>query len=248
LGGVRVKGRGTVEDAEWIKAALFPLAAPTPVAEPGACGGDPARSWTDCGVAGCAHDGRDAREHGTRLWDALVEACRRLSGTGVLPESHGTTPRVSVSIDHQALVSGLGEGLLEGGGSLSAAAVRRLACDAEVLPFVLGSRSQVLDVGRASRLVTTAIWLALVLRDRHCAFPGCTRPPIACDAHHILHWVDGGPTSLDNLVLLCRTHHTMIHVTPWEVRLDQTDRRPEFLPPARLDPAQRPRRRQPLRE
>jgi hypothetical protein len=104
-------------------------------------------------------------------------------GRNCLPQSHGTIPLISVSIDHDALATGLGEGLLEGGGSLSAAAVRRLACDAEILPFVLGSKSQILDVGRASRLVTVAIWLALVLRDRHCAFPGCTRPPIACDAH-----------------------------------------------------------------
>jgi len=247
LGGVRLRGRGTVEDAEWLKSALFPLAAPEPAGEPGACGGDPARSATDCGVADCAHDGRDPREHGVRLWDAQVEACRRLTGTDTLPQSHGTVPRISVSIDHDALAARLGEGLLEGGGSLSAAAVRRLACDAEILPFVLGSRSQILDVGRASRLVTVAIWLALVLRDRHCAFPGCTRRPIACDAHHIVHWVEGGPTCLDNLVLLCRTHHTMVHSTPWEVRLSSDDRRPEFLPPPRLDPQRRPRRRQPLR-
>jgi hypothetical protein len=248
LGGVRVQGRGTVEDAEWIRSALLPLAAPDPAGHAGGCGGDPARPATSCGVADCAHDGRDPREHGTRLWDALVEACRRLTGTDTLPQAHGMTPRVAVSIGHDALATGLGEGLLEGGGSLSAAAVRRLACDAEILPVVLGSRSQILDVGRSSRLVTAAIWLALVLRDRHCAFPGCTRPPIACDAHHLVHWVEGGPTRLDNLVLLCRTHHTMIHTTPWQVRLNPDDRRPEFLPPARLDPHRRPRRRQPLRE
>ena len=49
------------------------------------------------------------------------------------------------------------------------------------------------------RLVDTTIWLILILRDRHCTFPGCRRPPVACDAHHITHWADGGPTSLDNL-------------------------------------------------
>jgi hypothetical protein len=70
---------------------------------------------------------------------------------------------------------------------------------------------------------------------------------VACDAHHITHWVDGGHTALDNLVLLCRTHHTMIHTTPWEVRLNPEDQAPEFLPPTRLDPDRRPRRRQPLR-
>jgi hypothetical protein len=85
------------------------------------------------------------------------------------------------------------------------------------------------------RLVTTALWKALVLRDAHCAFPGCRRPPIACDAHHIIHWIDDGDTSLDNLVLLCRTHHTIIHTTPWQVRLNPIDRRPEFIPPPTVD-------------
>ncbi|MGI8900427.1 MAG: HNH endonuclease signature motif containing protein, partial [Nocardioides sp.] len=71
----------------------------------------------------------------------------------------------------------------------------------------------------------------LVLRDRHCTFPGCRRPPIACDAHHIQHWADGGPTSLDNLMLLCRAHHTVLHTTSWDTRINPGDRRPEFRPP-----------------
>ena len=109
--------------------------------------------------------------------------------------------------------------------------MRRLACDAGILPAVLGTDSEVLDVGRTQRLVTAAIWKALVLRDRHCRFPGCRRLPIACDAHHLIHWADGGDTSMDNLVLLCRAHHTVIHQTGWQVRLNPTDRLPEFRPP-----------------
>jgi hypothetical protein len=89
-----------------------------------------------------------------------------------------------------------------------------------------------LDVGRSKRLVTPGIWTALVARDAHCAFPSCTRPPVMCHAHHIRHWAEGGPTSLDNLVLLCGHHHRTIHHTPWHVRLAD-DRRPEFLPPAK---------------
>jgi hypothetical protein len=116
-----------------------------------------------------------------------------------------------VSVDYDTLSSRVGEaGLVDFDTRLSASAVRRLACDAEILPLVLGSRSQVLDVGRSSRLVTPGLWHALVARDRHCAFPGCTRMPIACDAHHVRHWADGGATALDNLVLLCRTHHTVV--------------------------------------
>lgn len=121
--------------------------------------------------------------------------------------------------------------MLETGERLSAAAVRKLACDAEIVPAVLGGQGEVLDVGRTQRLVTAVIWKALVLRDRHCRFPGCRRPPIACDAHHLRHWADGGATALDNLVLLCRAHHTIIHTTGWQVRLNPTDRKPEFKPP-----------------
>jgi hypothetical protein len=248
IGGVRLSGRGTVEDASLIKQVLMSLAGPE-VTEPGACGGTPTDRVGACGIKDCAHDGRDPRDHGTRMWDALVDACRQLTRTDVLPESHGTRPQIAVTMDLRHLTNSLvGVGVLVTGESLSASAVRRLACDADLLPLVLGSDSQPLDVGRRARLVTHYLWLALVARDRHCAFPGCRRPPVACDAHHIVHWADGGLTALHNLVLLCRHHHTLIHTTPWEVRINPRDQLPEFLPPERLDPLRRPLRRRPLRE
>ena len=108
------------------------------------------------------------------------------------------------------------------------------AYDAEIIPTILGSRGEVLDVGRLRRLVTPALWTALMVRDRHCTFPACTRPPLMCHAHHLHHWADGGDTSLDNLALLCGHHHRVIHHTPWEMRLNPDDRQPEFLPPQRL--------------
>jgi hypothetical protein len=138
---------------------------------------------------------------------------------------------MTVTVGLETLVDGVGVATLGTGEQLSATAVRRLACDAEVIPAVLGSRGEVLDVGRTQRLVTTAIWKALVLRDEHCRFPGCRRLPIACDAHHLVPWAEGGATSLDDLVLLCRAHHTLLHTTPWQVRLDPVDRRPVFQPP-----------------
>jgi hypothetical protein len=124
-----------------------------------------------------------------------------------------------------------GVGTTEDGTDLPPGVLRRLACDAEVIPAVLGAKGEPLDVGRASRLVTPAIWTALVLRDRHCAFPGCDRPPVMGHAHHIRHWILGGETKLPNLVLLCGHHHRVIHHTPWKVRLNPDDQRPEFLPP-----------------
>jgi hypothetical protein len=108
-----------------------------------------------------------------------------------------------------------------------------MACDAEIIPTVLGTAGQVLDVGRAHRLVTAALWTALIARDRHCAFPGCTRMPLACDAHHITHWADGGLTALSNLVMLCRHHHTLIHQTPWIVKIDEDTGQPVWTPPPR---------------
>lgn len=247
LGGAWLRGYGTLEDAELIKTCLQPLAAPETTA-PGACGGTPRKAGDlgrdadgrrvnrGCPDPQCAHDGSDPREGATRLWDALLEACRRLQATDSLPHAHGTAARITVVIDHDDLRDQVDDaGLLGSGERLSAAAVRRLACDAEIIPGVLGSDGQVLDVGRLQRLVTTAIWLALVLRDRHCTFPGCDRQPIACDAHHIVHWADGGPTSLDNLVLLCRRHHTLTHHSPWTVHLDPVTRRPVWTPPPPVD-------------
>ena len=223
-GGVRIKGGGSVEDGEVLRAALLPLTKPSPAVDPD----DPT----------CETE-RDPRDHGARMWDALVQTAQHSLDTDFPPESHGSRPRVVVTTAYDKLVAGLGDACpTETGLELSVAAVRRLACHAEGIPGVLGSDGQILDVGRAYRLVTVALWIALILRDRHCAFPGCTRPPSMCHAHHIVHWVDGGPTSLANLVLLCGEHHRTVHHTPWQVRLRPDDGLPEFLAPPRRDGVQ----------
>ena len=89
--------------------------------------------------------------------------------------------------------------------------VRLLACDAQVIPAVLGGAGELLDLGRSRRLATPGILTALALRDQGCSYPGCTMPPGWCDAHHLRHWVDGGATSVENMSLLCRQHHTTVH-------------------------------------
>ena len=188
-GGAWIKGRCSTEDAALIKATLIPLAAPHPSTGP-VCDPD------TCTVPGCGHDGRDPRDHGTRMLDALVEACRRLQTTDLLPDSHGASPRITVTMDLTDLRDQSGFGATETGEQLTATTLRRICCDADLIPAVLGTDSAVLDVGRTQRLVTAAIWKALVARDQHCRFPNCTRPPLMCHAHHIVHWVDGGPTSL----------------------------------------------------
>jgi 3-oxoacyl-(acyl-carrier-protein) synthase len=82
----------------------------------------------------------------------------------------------------------------------------------------MAGQSEVLDVGRATRTVSAAQWKALVARDRHCTAPGCTRPPSHCDAHHIQHWDQGGPTDIANLRLLCWHHHRQEHLEHAQAR------------------------------
>jgi hypothetical protein len=146
-----------------------------------------------------------------------------------------------VTVPFDVLTGQLGAGLLDTGEPITAEQVRRIACDAQILPAVLGSDGQVLDLGRSRRLFTGAIRRALVLRDGGCAFPGCDRPARWTEGHHIQPWPAGGPTTMDNGVLLCGHHHRAIHHDGWQVRL-ATDHRPEFLPPTHIDPHRQPRR------
>jgi hypothetical protein len=93
----------------------------------------------------------------------------------------------------------------------------RRACDAAVGRIVLRGRSEVLDVGRRTRIVPRALRRAIERRDRGCAFPGCTASVRWCDVHHLVHWADGGTTDLDNCVLLCRRHHLLCHEGGWRI-------------------------------
>ncbi|MGI5522632.1 DUF222 domain-containing protein [Micromonospora sp. CA-259024] len=183
----------------------------------------------------------DTRSAEQRRHDALADVCRLALRTGELPESGGDPAQIVVTTSYDGLTRQLGAGALDIGLRLAPDTVRRLACDAAILPAVLGGAGQVLDVGRQRRLVTGPLRRALVLRDGGCAFPGCDRPPRWCAAHHIRHWADGGPTSLDNAVLLCGHHHRHVHQSDWAVRLGD-DGHPEFVPPAWLDPDRLPRR------
>ncbi|MFF0315796.1 DUF222 domain-containing protein [Micromonospora sp. NPDC005252] len=214
-GRLRLTGVLDVEAAALLRAAIDPLTAPA--------GPD------------------DTRTPGQRRHDALADVCRLALRTGELPEHGGDPTQVVITTGYDGLTRQLGAGALDTGLQLTPEAVRRLACDAVILPAVLGGAGQPLDVGRQRRLITGPLRRALVLRDRGCAFPGCDRPPRWCDGHHIRHWADGGDTSLDNAVLLCGHHHRHVHRGDWTVHLGG-DGHPEFTPPAWLDPEQLPRR------
>ena len=120
-----------------------------------------------------------------------------------------------MSVPLADLKTGTGAGSTIGGQLLGIETIRRIACDAMIIPVVLGTGSQILDVGRAKRLFTGALLAALRLRDKGCTIPDCTTPPQWADAHHLIHWVDGGTTSLLNGALICPRHHTIAHQRGW---------------------------------
>ena len=162
---------------------------------------------------------RDRRPIPERRADALVAICRLYlaSREQEIGPRRGL-PHVSIVADIGAL-TGITDDLLAAMrceashvGLLSRATLERLACDCKVSRILTDGPSQVLDVGRATRTVSKALWKALVARDKHCTHPGCTRRPAYCDAHHIIHWTRGGPTDLANLKLLCWEHHRKQHL------------------------------------
>jgi hypothetical protein len=219
-GRLRLTGRFGPEDGALLAGLLSPLAKPRPV------------------------DGtRDLRSPAERSGDAFADLLRLMANAAEAPVEGGERPHLTVTVSLRELRDQVGYANLAGVGelaSLSPRQLRRLACDAHVTPMVLDSDSQPLDVGRSKRTAPPGLRKGLVWRDGGCAFPGCDRPARWCDSHHARHWIDGGPTKLDNMVLLCRRHHTLIHSSDWEVRI--RDRLPEFLPPAFIDPERKPRR------
>ena len=112
------------------------------------------------------------------------------------------------------------------------AAARRLP------PALGGGPTQPLEVGRTTRVVTAAQRAALVVRDGGCAVAGCDRPPAWCEAHHLRHWLHGGPTDLANLALVCRAHHRAVHEGGWRLTRDP-DGRLTATPPHRKHPTHR---------
>src|SRR6478609_1858579 len=183
----------------------------------------------------------DHRTPKVRNGQALKEVLRRFLNLGDAPTHGGQRPHITLTMNYQDLRNRIGAAYLELGGVITAGEARLLACDADIIPAVLGSTSEILDVGRAQRLFTPAIRKAITLRDRGCTFPGCDRPPGCTDAHHVLSWLDGGISSYDNGCLLCRHHHTVIHQGNWHIQW-ATDGTPEFIPPEFVDPERKPRR------
>jgi hypothetical protein len=188
----------TPEQAAALEAAIGPLSVPCPNEETGE---------------------RDLRPAGQRRVEALTQVCRRSSafdadGQGADgPASSDAALHVTIALDDLEARTGCGEvlGSTATGTVLSPEILRRVACDAALIPHVLGSAGEHLDLGRVVRLFTRAQRRRLWRRDRGCTYPGCTAPSAWTRAHHVLHWADGGPSDVDNAALLCQRHHTVVH-------------------------------------
>jgi hypothetical protein len=150
----------------------------------------------------------------SRAADALVE----LAGVSVGRDSDADRATVVVHVDHEVLVGKDGAAELEGGVALDPAVARRLCCDARIKVMAHGRDGAGFGVGRTSRTVPPWLYREIRRRDRGCRFPGCHRT-IGVAAHHLDWWVrDEGPTDDDNLALLCRAHHRLVHEGRWGIR------------------------------
>jgi hypothetical protein len=193
---------------------------------------------------------RDTRQPRQRRADALSALVE--TALGVEHPRRGERPRVVVQVTPEQLldakdrlggtVTGMASGMaeVEGGGPLPGWAVRRLACDAVLQRIVFSPTEGPIELGRSERLASVTQRRVLAARDGACVVPGCGAPPDICDAHHVVHWADGGPTDLLNMCLLCPAHHTAVHAGTWAVSID-AQQQVTVTPPRWVDPLQRSR-------
>lgn len=234
----------TEDQFETLMTALTPEASP----RTGAAGTDdgcPAGEGTCADLEGRERAvPRDPRSHAQKSLDGLVASCRIALATGQLPANGGSKPQVMAIIPYEQLSERVGRttesAMLAFAGPVPASQIRRIACEADIIPVVLSGEGRILDVGTAARYFPPHLRKALVARDGGCAFPGCTVPAPWCEAHHIEYYSQGGTTSTDNGVLLCGFHHHLVHREKW--RISVRSGVPWFIPPTYVDPYQAPLR------
>ena len=150
--------------------------------------------------------------------DGMVKLAESFLADHHVSGSAGERFQVMVHLDQEVLeADGAWSATLEDGTGVSAETLRRVACDCGLL--AVGQEGQSLNIGRRSRSIPPALRRALRLRDRGCAFPGCTHTRFL-HAHHVKHWLHGGATSLENLVLTCSFHHHLVHEGGWRITTD----------------------------
>ena len=192
------------------------------------------------GTVGSTGDRLDTRTQGQRMHDALEDVCDRLLRTDdSLPDSGGTPATVIITIDIDDLLAHTGYAVTSDGTLIRTEHAVRLADQADLYFAAVTATGAVVNLGRSRRIATLGQTMALIARDRGCSFPGCDTPPEWCERHHILGWIEGGDTDLDNLTLLCRYHHHNFLTRGWTCRINP-DGLPEWRPPKTVDRHQRP--------
>ena len=174
----------------------------------------------------------DTRTLSQQQADAAVQLADIHLGCGTLPLLRGVKPHVAVTVDLEDLIdpaAGQGAATMGFGATLSAARARWAACDADLTRIVLGPNGEPLDLGRSKRLVTAGLRKAVIARDKTCVFAGCDAPHWWAEVHHLIHWTQGGETSLANSGLLCERHHTQVH-HGFTVRRDDAGRWHTYRP------------------
>lgn len=197
-------------------------------------------------AGGADHPAEDQPTRAQTLLHGLVSACTIALSADRLPATGGHRPQVMVTIDYRDLLGDVARAAATGPPDATAAtsgrpgqavfaqriparSIRQIACDADLIPLVLGAHGQILDIGRAQRLFPPHLRRALIARDGGCAFPDCTIPATWCQAHHIRPWSIGGTTTVDNGVLLCAHHHRLVHTSDWSIHTRHGT--PWFTPP-----------------
>ncbi|MFD4179602.1 DUF222 domain-containing protein [Rhodococcus sp. NPDC058481] len=214
--------------------------------------------------------GKDQRTPAQRRADAFSHIINSFLGSGQAPTEGGERPNVCVFVDADDLADTTADAATTDAATAPGAASKhrdrvrnnagrrrgpawmpwlgpisldlaaQISCDADITPIAMDHEGNPLDVGHTTRLISRRLRRALNARDCGCAFPGCGRPAAWTEAHHIQHWSNNGPTTLSNLVLLCRFHHTTIHRGDWTVYISKDDGHPWFVPPKWIDTQRRP--------
>ncbi|MDE0230864.1 MAG: DUF222 domain-containing protein [bacterium] len=183
-------------------------------------------------------DPRDRATAGQRMADALEALITRPGG-----EEDGLPQDVKLLViaDYDIVSQQLGNARLENGTRVPAGELRRLACDAQILPAIFRGSSVPLDMGMARRKASPTQRAALIARDRACV--GCGAKAAWCQSHHIIHWQDEGPTNLDNMCLLCSRCHHKVHDQDWQVEQTPSGAYRLRPPPTRWGRPPRPKPR-----
>ena len=224
-GGYAGEFRLTGDCGAKLQALLGPLAKP--------------RVNTTVGPDGQLIEEPDPRHHGQRMHDALEDVGDRVLRSETVPDSGGTPATVIITINVDDLLNKTGYAVTSDGTLIRAETAAELADQAEIYTAFLTQQGQLLRLGRTRRIASRSQTIALHARDGGCSFPGCDTAPEWCERHHIVPWIDGGSTDLDNLTLLCRYHHHNFTSRGWDCSINN-DGLPEWRPPWWIDRDRRP--------